>query len=213
MRGSNRLKRAVLLVSVLLFAGTAIGGIVMFIQSVLSDKPAVVKQIVQEVKIIRPPPPPPELEPPPPQQEEVDIPRPEEQQQRAENEPAPGEQLGLDADASGAGDGFGLLARKGGRDLLASGEGAFAWYTGIVQNAIRDRLQDDDKIRASAYSIVVRIWMGADGAVEKVRLAGSTGDHELDASIERALANLPRLAQAPPIEMPQPLQLRIVSRI
>lgn len=212
MPGPNRLKRAVVTLAVLLFAGSAVGGIVMFIQSVLSGKPATVKQIVQEVQIIRPPPPP-EIEPPPPQPEDLDVPQPEDPQQAANDEPAPGSQLGLDADAQGNGDDFGLLARKGGRDLLAGGTGAFAWYTGLVQNAIRDRLQDDDRIRASAYSIVVRVWLGPDGGVAKVTLAGSTGNRELDGNIERALANLPRIAQAPPLEMPQPLQLRIVSRI
>jgi protein TonB len=208
----SRLKRAILVLSVLLFAGTAIGAIVVFIQSVLSDQPAAVKQIVQQVKIIRPPPPP-EVEPPPPQEEDVNVPPPDEQPQQADNQPPPGDRLGLDADASGAGDGFGLLARKGGRDLLASGEGAFAWYTGMLQNAIRDRLQDDRKARASAYSVIVRIWVKPNGAVERVELANSTGDRELDSAIKNALAGNVSISQAPPIEMPQPVSLRIVSRI
>jgi protein TonB len=206
------LKRAVLVLSVLLFAGTAIGAIVVFIQSVLSDQPAAVKQIVQQVKIIRPPPPP-EVEPPPPQEEDVNVPPPDEQPRQADNQSPPGDQLGLDADASGAGDGFGLLARKGGRDLLASGEGAFAWYTGMLQNAIRDRLQDDKRARASAYSVIVRIWVKPNGAVERVELANSTGDRDLDSAIRNALAGNVSISQAPPIEMPQPVSLRIVSRI
>jgi protein TonB len=206
------MKRVVLALSVFLFASTAIGGIVLFIHSMLSNQPAAVKKFAQEVKIIRPPPPP-EAEPPPPQEEDVNVPPPEEQPQQADNQPAPGDQLGLDADASGAGDGFGLMARKGGRDLLASGEGAFAWYTGMLQNAIRDRLQDDKKARGSAYSVVVRIWVKPDGSVERVKLASSTGDRELDTAIEGALTGHVSIAQAPPIEMPQPVSLRIVSRI
>jgi protein TonB len=208
----RRMKRAVLTLSVFLFASTAIGGIVLFIHSMLNSQPAMVKKFAQEVKIIRPPPPP-EVEPPPPQEEDVNVPPPEEQPQQADNQPAPGDQLGLDADASGAGDGFGLMARKGGRDLLASGEGAFAWYTGMLQNAIRDRLQDDKKARGSAYSVVVRIWVKPDGSVERVKLASSTGDRELDTAIEGALTGHVSIAQAPPIEMPQPVSLRIVSRI
>jgi protein TonB len=208
----RRMKRAVLTLSVFLFASTAIGGIVLFIHSMLNSQPAMVKKFAQEVKIIRPPPPP-EVEPPPPQEEDVNVPPPEEQPQQADNHPAPGDQLGLDADASGAGDGFGLMARKGGRDLLASGEGAFAWYTGMLQNAIRDRLQDDKKARGSAYSVVVRIWVKPDGSVERVKLASSTGDRELDTAIEGALTGHVSIAQAPPIEMPQPVSLRIVSRI
>jgi protein TonB len=212
MSRPSRAKKAIVTLSVMLFATCAVGGIVLFIQNMLSSQPAQVKKFAQEVKIIRPPPPP-EVEPPPPQEEDVNVPPPEEQPQQADNQPAPGDQLGLDADASGAGDGFGLMARKGGRDLLASGEGAFAWYTGMLQNAIRDRLQEIKKARVSAYSIVVRVWVKPDGSVERVKLASSTGDRALDSEIEDALMGHVNVAQAPPIEMPQPVSLRIVSRI
>ena len=52
-----------------------------------------------------------------------------------------------------------------------------------------------------------------DGSVEKVKLASSTGNRELDNAIEVALSDLDRLPQAPPLEMPQPGSLQIVSRI
>jgi periplasmic protein TonB len=205
-------QRIVFIVGVLAFATTAGGAIVYFIKSMISGAPAPMKQIAQQVQIIRPPPPPPE-EPPPPEQEEVEVQRPEERPQEANDEPPPGEQLGLDAEGAAGGDDFGLVGRKGGRDLLASGGGAFAWYTGLLKNAILDRLQDDKKLRAGSYSVVVRVWLRTDGGIDKVQLANSTGSKELDRAIEVALADLHQVGQTPPIEMPQPVSLRIVSRI
>ncbi|HZF25295.1 MAG TPA: TonB C-terminal domain-containing protein [Steroidobacteraceae bacterium] len=207
------LQRLGVALGVLLFATTAGGAIVYFIKSIISGTPAPVKQIVQEVRIIRPPPPPPEEPPPPEVQDEVKVPEPEEQPQDANNDPPPGEQLGLDAEGTTGGDDFGLMARKGGRDLLATNGGAFAWYTGQLKNAILERLQDNKRLRGGSYSVVVRLWLKADGGIERVQLASSTGSDEIDQAIEGALSNLTRVAQAPPLEMPQPVSLRIVSRI
>jgi hypothetical protein len=39
-----------------------------------------------------------------------------------------------------------------------------------------------------------------------------SGDRERDQAIEQALARIPRLAQTPPADMPEPISLRIVSR-
>lgn len=207
-------QRAGLVIVVLLFATTAGAGIVYLIKSMLSSTPAPMKQIVQEVRIIRPPPPPPEVEPPPPEiEDEVDVSEPEETPEEANAEPPMGDQLGLDAEGTAGGDGFGLAARKGGRDLLASGAGAFAWYTGLLKNEILEQLQENNRARSGAYDIVVRVWLRADGGIERVKLARSTGDRELDTAIEAALSGIDRVAQAPPIEMPQPVSLRIVSRI
>ena len=48
--------------------------------------------------------------------------------------------------------------------------------------------------------------------VNRVALAQSTGNHQLDTDIEHALNNVGRMREAPPIEMPQPVTLKIVSR-
>lgn len=187
-----------------------VGGVVAFARNMLSNPSDVRKSPIQQVKIIRPPeqkiePPPP---PPPPPEEEIPDDVPEE----ANDDAPPAEQLGLDADGSAGADGFGLLARKGGRDLLASG-GAFTSYAALLKNEILDRLQENGRARAGAYSIVVRVWLSADGGVERVKLVSSTGDRELDSAIESVLSGMQRVAQAPPPEMPQPVSLRIVSRI
>jgi periplasmic protein TonB len=174
------------------------------------------KKVVQEIRLIRPPPeelPPPP--PPPPPEEEVDVPDPQqpEPEPTPSNEPPPGELLGLDAEGTAGGDGFGLAARKGGRDLLASGGSAFTWYAGLLKNEILDRLQEEQRVRSGgAYSVPVRAWVRDDGTIERIELAQSTGDSARDEAIRKVLATISRLPQAPPPNMPQPMVLRIVSR-
>jgi protein TonB len=107
----------------------------------------------------------------------VDVPEPtNEPEPTPSDEPPPGEQLGLDADGTAGGDGFGLVARKGGRDLLSSGGSAFNWYAGLVKNEVLDQLDDDAAIRRGAYSVSVRIWVRPDGTIERALLAQSTGN-------------------------------------
>lgn len=199
--------------AVALFVIPALIGLVYFIRSMMNAEPTTPKQIVQQVQIVRPPPPPPDTPPPPPppQQEEVDIAEPENSPEPIDAPPA--EALGLDADGAAGSDGFGLLARKGGRDLLATSGSAFAWYTGMLKNEILERLQDNKEARSKSYKVTVRVWVRPDGGIERVKLANSTGSRELDSAIEAALGGLGRLPQAPPLEMPQPVSLQIVSRI
>jgi periplasmic protein TonB len=185
------------------------------VTNILNSGPTQPKKVVQEIKVIRPPPPPPDLPPPPPPppEEKVSVNEPEPQPDPTpSNDPPPGEQLGLDADGSGAGDAFGLVGRKGGRDLLASGGSAFAWYAGLLKNEIVDQLQAETRVRGAQYTVIVRVWVRDDGTVERVRIAQSSGDHERDKAIEDALARITRISQAPPADMPQPISLRIVSR-
>jgi protein TonB len=188
-------------------------GLFLLVQNWMSAPTPASKPIAQEVRIIRPPPPPPKVEEPPPPEEDVDVPEPEPEPDPSQPDDAPpGEQLGLDADGVAGGDGFGLAARKGGRDLLASNGSAYAWYAGVVKNEILQLLADDQRIRRGSYSVPVRVWILPDGSIDRVRLAQSTGDADRDRAIEQALEKLRRFTQAPPEGMPQPLSVRLVSR-
>lgn len=199
------------LCALVLVAGVAV---VWLIRSFLAGTPPPQKKVVQEIRIVRPPPdqlPPPPPPPPPEEKNEVPDPQPE-PEPTPSDEPPPGEQLGLDADGAAGADGFGLAARKGGRDLLASGGSAYTYYAGLLKNEILQRLQDQQNARSGAYSVVIKVWVRQDGTVERIALAQSTGNKERDRAIEGALARIARFAQAPPADMPQPVSLRIVSR-
>jgi periplasmic protein TonB len=200
-----------LLVVVVLIAGICVFWMV---RNFLNSAPTPMKKVVQEIHVIRPPPPPPDTPPPPPPppEEKVDVHEPEQEPDPTpSNEPPPSEQLGLDAAGGAGGDAFGRVGHQGGRDLLASGGSAFAWYGGLLKNEILERLQDDKEIRKGAYSVTVKVWVREDGTVERARLAQSTGDRERDKAIETAISRV-RLSQAPPADMPQPIDLRIASR-
>jgi periplasmic protein TonB len=194
--------------------GALLFGAVFWLRSFLGQKVDPPKQVVQEVRIVRPPPPPEtEPPPPPPPQEEVDVPDPQQQPDPvASDEPPPGDQLGVDAQGTGAGDGFGLVGRPGGRDLLATGGSVFAWYGGLVKDEILQRLTNDSKVRSGSYSVAVRIWVKHNGQIERATLVGSSGDRERDRAIERVLTQMTQLPQPPPANMPQPINLKIVSR-
>jgi periplasmic protein TonB len=197
---------------------TTLGGVgVFFIRQLISTPPPQQKQVVQEVRLIRPPPPPPETEPPPPppevEEELVDLPEPEPTPDSPSDEPPPGELLGLDADGVAGSDGFGLAARRGGRDLLGKGGDKFAWYAGMLKTDLVNFLSDHRDLRSKAYSVNVRLWLDGHGAVTRVDLASSTGDKDLDRQLRDLLASLQRVAEAPPSDLPQPVQIRIVSRL
>src|SRR5215470_7935612 len=109
-------------------------GAVALVRGFLNSAPPQSKKVVQEIHVIRPPPPPPDLPPPPPPppEEEVKLKEPP-PEPTPTNDPPPGEQLGLDAQGAAGSDGFGLAARPGGRDLLASGNSAYVWYAGVLK--------------------------------------------------------------------------------
>jgi periplasmic protein TonB len=203
------------IVGVLVTVATG-GAAAYFIKQFIDSAPPPPKQVVQQVRLIRPPPPPPEVEPPPPppeiEEEEV-LPEPEPTPEAPSDEPPPSQLLGLDAEGVAGADGFGLTANKGGRGLLASGGDRYAWYAGVLKEDLLAFLSDQRDLRSRAYSINVSLWLASDGAVERVALAGSTGDRDLDRTLEGLLAAMERVAEAPPGDLPQPVQIRIVSRL
>ena len=202
-------------ITLLGLAVTSLGvGAVALVRNFLHSAPPPPKQQIQEVRLIRPPPPPPDLPPPPPPppEEKVDIPDPQDKPDPTpSNEPPPGEQLGLDAEGSAGGDEFGLAARKGGRDLLATGGSAYAWYSGLLKDEILSQLGEEKRAHQGEYSVQVRFWVRNDGTIERARLVQSTGNRERDQAIEAALARITRLSQPPPADMPEPITVRLVS--
>jgi protein TonB len=191
---------------------------VWFVKTMMAGQSAKSERKVQVITVIQapppPPPPPPEQPPPPPPEKtEEQIPK-DDPEPPPNDEPAPQQQLGIDAEGSAGGDAFGLAARRGGSDLVGGNGGAiFAWYTNRLKDAVLDRLSHDSQIGTKKFSITVRVWIEPDGRIKEVKLESSTGNRDLDQRIQTALASLSRLSDSPPLEMPQPVSLRIVSRI
>lgn len=189
-----------------LIALVVIVGIAAIVRSLLMQAPASDARRPQEVTLLKPPPPPPppKNEPPPPPEvkEEVDIPEPEalpEEAPDAANEPPPGEALGLDADGSAGGDGFGLAARRGGRDLLNSGGGdGEAWVAREVDRRISDALAADEQLRRKRFKVPVRIEFAPDGSVQRVELLASTGDRDIDGLLQARIGAVRLSAPLPP---------------
>ena len=164
--------------------------------------------------MIRPPPPPPDQPPPQPLvKTEQALPK-DEPKPTPDNTPAPADQpLGLDAEGAAGGDAFGLAARRGGSDLVGgNGTAAFAWYTNRLKDAVVEKLTSDARLGSKKFSVTVRVWIEADGRIKQVKLVSTTGNREVDQRIESTLSALTRLSESPPLEMPQPVSLKIVSR-
>jgi hypothetical protein len=188
-------------------------------------KPPQTKKLVQQITMIQPPPPPPPVPPeqhePVPEVEEEKITEPLPEQ---EPEPAPeqdeqpaAETLGLDADGTAGGDEFGLEGRKGGRSLLGgSGGSAMLWYGGQIQRQVEEGMQNllaDSTAAQADYSVIIEIWISADGRISRSELAVGTGKLEVDQAVRAALPKLrANLAKPPPSNMPQPLRIQLISR-
>ena len=195
-------------------------GMVIFVRHMLSGDVPHGKKTVQQITLLQPPPPPPpppkiEEKPPEPEvKEEVKQEPPEPQEQDAADEPPPGADLGLDAEGGAGGDAFGLVGKKGGRDLIGGGGGSrFGWYSTIVQRDILDLLGDVARVRSQRYSVMVKLWINAEGRVTRAELLSSSGNKEVDHSLTTALADLHQLSERPPDDLPQPVKLRITSRL
>ncbi|HEY2679091.1 MAG TPA: TonB C-terminal domain-containing protein [Steroidobacteraceae bacterium] len=191
-----------------------IAGFVWFVHTMMSAKTGKASRQVQMVQLIRPPPPPPppDQPPPPPVKTEEPLPKDQPEPTPKDNEPPPAGPLGLDADGSAGGDAFGLAARRGGSDLVGgNGNAAFAWYTNKLKDAVVERLTSDTHIESKRFSILVRVWIESDGRIKQVQMVTTTGNHELDQRIQGALGSLTRISEGPPLEMPQPVSLQIVS--
>ncbi len=197
-------RRVVLGIVVVLF----LAGIVTVIRAVMSDA-SPPPRVVHTVSLL-PPPPPPEIEqkPPEPQiKEEVVMAEP----QPVEQDDAASADLGVDADGTGSSDGFGLVGKKGGRDLLEGGP--FGWYGSLLGADIQDSLAARKRLRQVKYSAVLDLWIDRAGRIEKVELVRTSGNRDLDAALRMAVAELGKVREPPPPEMPQPVRLQVTSRL
>jgi protein TonB len=182
------------------------------------------KKQVQQISLVKPPPPPKEEKPPEPEPPKLEdekpmdlaepLPMPE-QPMETPDAPPPGPDLGLDAAGTAGSDSFGLVGKKGGQGLINGGGGgdAHLWYAGLIKKEMQALLNDHSEVRRNKYSVVVKVWVERDGRISQVDLQGSTGDPTVDRALRTTLTTAARLQQPPPADMPQPVRLRITSRL
>jgi protein TonB len=215
----------------LIVIGAIIGG-VWLLQERLAQRPNDIRN-VQRVTLLDAPKP----KAPPPKGEEKPVEQKEEKQidlrpdlaLAAPGPQQPDNRLGLDAEGAGGGDAFGLQARRGGRDIttigpekptIGGGGGGDAppapnwgWYGGLVQRYLQNIAQADEHLQGHAFIAVLQLWISPDGHLSKFDLVGSTGDSEIDQALKDLLAAAPAMIQPPPAGMPQPVRLRMTSRL
>jgi periplasmic protein TonB len=226
----NRGALAWLLRNKLVIAITAVvGGVVVALISGSSGRPKHTKPpAMQMVAIALPPPPPPP--PPPPRREPEPAPMQEEQMMipqetvteadaKPDEAPAPADaSLGTGIKGDGPADGFGLGTSGsgnffgGGTGRTAGGGGSrWGWYAGQVQSGIQTALSSHPRTRALALDTRVRVWLDANGRVERVEVPRSDAAPDVIEAVRAALLGV-QLRQSAPEGMPMPIVLRISAR-
>lgn len=208
-------------------AAFALGGLALLVVAALllmkflsgpSEKPSGIRQIALIKQPPPPPPPkPPEKPPEPPKvKEEVKIDQPKDEPKpdepkAADEKPASDKPLGVDAEGGAGSDGFGLAGNKGGRDFLTTGGGGGAYYSGLLQRQFHEALSRNRKVLKEEFKVVVKIWLGDDGRVQKADIVTGSGNPKVDDLIQLTLLDMTPLKDIPPSSM-RPMQLRLSNR-
>jgi TonB family protein len=120
---------------------------------------------------------------------------------------------GLGTNNKGPGPGLAGLGTSGNGVLGGTGSGTgngsvAAWYGARVKNRIADTLKRNQKTRAAKFRAEVKLWPDASGRVEKVQMAGSTGNAELDAALTQEVLSGLQL-EPPPAGVKMPIRLTL----
>lgn len=217
---SKGMKRALLILGALGMAA-AIAAIVM---SFMTEGKSKKRTVIQQISVLRPPPPPPppkleeKLPEPEIEEQEVKMPEPDAPPDPQQADAPASQDLGVDAQGTGNGDSFGLVGKPGGKDITTIGGGGggdraqFSFFAGSMQRHIAEQFNKNEKLKSRDYKVVIKVWLGADGRVQRFDIAGSSGNQETDAAIRLALSQMTPMPESPPENMPQPVRLRMTSR-
>jgi len=199
-----------------LLAVLAIYFVVKVITGFINEKPTKNEKKIQPIALLKPPPPPPpppkvEQPPPPDMKPKMEEPEPEPEPMPDTPDEAPAQDLALDAEGTAGSDNFGLVGRKGGTGLFGSGD-PYAHYGSTVKNEILSLLSGHDDLRRKGYTAIIKIWLKSDGSVEKIDLTKGSNDPEIDEILTHLLDKFKKAGEPPP-GMPQPIKLKITSRV
>jgi len=165
-----------------------------------------------------PPPPPKEEKKPEPPKEQKEV----QQQQEQKQTPPPDNNVKIQEKGSDSGSGpqSGTVTNTDLKNMNQnSGKGSggrgvlnpFNVYAGTIKNELQRILSRRADLKRRQYRVEVDVWVNDDGSLKKAELLGTTSDADTDAAIRSALAELPKFSEAPPLRMPQPIRLRIVT--
>ena len=188
------------------------------------------KRQIQMISVVKPPPPPKIKEKPPEpevkKKEEIIEETPEETppdqvEDKVDDSPPPGEDLGVDAEGGAGGDAFGLVGKKGGRALIGGGSSQasliqrYAWYTRIIQEELRKRMnhlmEENGGIPEGDLKALVQIKLDDTGRIVDFSMARSSGNKKMDDALSSAL-KLATISEPPPSGMPRVLKLKISAK-
>lgn len=201
-----------------------VGGVLAFTLKGGESKPKPKRAETMVMIAPLPPPPPPKIEPPKPEPPK-EQPKEEmiEQEPVAAEEPPPSEEPAPEAPpdlgSNIVGDGpntFGLKAgggnglpggtgtRLGGRGGSRFGNSAFK-----IQSAIGGELRRNERTRKALFSGKASVWIDRTGRITRAR--GDTDNPVVNAALANDLVGF-QLPEAPPADMPMPVQLRLSGR-
>jgi len=138
------------------------------------------------------------------------------------DQPPSTDQLGVIGEGGGGSDSFGLVARARGRDVTAAPSRPavaptdplqFTRYAGVIRQEIQYLLNQHTGIRRLEFTVDLGLWIAGDGRIDRFELRGSTGDAAADEELRRIFASYRMTRQPPPLGFPQPVWLRIRSRM
>ncbi|MFH0302314.1 STN domain-containing protein [Bradyrhizobium sp. 31Argb] len=84
-------------------------------------------------------------------------------------------------------------------------------YYGLIQETVLDALCQSAVTRPGQYRIVVALWIGSTGRIEKSQRVGSAGSGTIDRQIDVTLASV-RLREPPPADFAQPILIVLVPQ-
>lgn len=208
------------------FVSAALAGMWFLVKNLAKPTTGPARQVAKITIVPNTPPPPPppkdEKHPEPPKEspKEVKIEQPKQEQPP---QPQQAEQLKMEGQGSDTGL-AGLAAgavsqeyagQKIGGDGTpggASNRMQFSVFTNALQRHLQEQLARNRKLRDADYRMVVKVWLDRVGVIERVEVANSSGNREMDEAIRTALADISAMRQAPPDDLPQPVRVRIANR-
>jgi TonB family protein len=119
----------------------------------------------------------------------------------------------LGTNNKGPGPGLAGLGTSGNGVLGGTGSGSgsgnvAAWYGARVKNRIAETLKRNEKTRAARFRAEVKVWPDPSGRVQRVQMAGSTGNSDLDSALTGEILNGLQL-EPPPAGVKMPIRLTL----